>query len=324
MKSAHLLLALLLPLLTTCVAARRTAATGSAATSQRSDKTFRVTGYVLDATNQQPVAGTMVHFQGVGLYDMLLGSRVPQTDAKGFFVLRLPVSNLVKGGYLETRTLFYEGRTPLPADTAQPVTILLRRNAFRFKPIKPNGCQPLADTAQLPSYITMPIQGLSGSQYAFLIRDTTIHQPRKLWTITLTTGPASFPREPFALRIYPCNNEPAAPPCANAPSVAYTVFPQAGTTTYYLDSYNIMVPAGGFYIAVDYTVPSDRQPSRLDVLPNYTPYGPVLRPPCARADIRTWEYVIGKGWHRATAAENCWPLYESAISVEVEPAPAKR
>ena len=40
--------------------------------------------------------------------------------------------------------------------------------------------------------------------------------------------------------------------------------------------------------------------------------------------IRTLEYVIGKGWHRATAAENCWPLYESALSVEVEPAPAKR
>ena len=45
---------------------------------------------------------------------------------------------------------------------------------------------------------------------------------------------------------------------------------------------------------------------------------------CAQPDSRTWAYVIGIGWHRATAVENCWPLYESAISVEVEPAPAKR
>ena len=313
---------LLLPLLTTCVVERHPAATRSA-TSQRSDKTFWVTGYVRDAVNQQPVAGATVHFQGVGPYGLLLGSRVPQTDVKGFFALRLPVGNLVKGGYLETRTLFYEGRTPLPADTSQPVTILLRRNAFRFKPIKPNGCQPLADTAQLPRYVTMPIQGLPGSQYAFLIRDTTIHQPRKLWVITLTTGLGAFPREPFTLRIYPCNNEPAAPPCANAPSEAFTVFPLAGTATYDIDSYNVMIPAGGFYIAVDYTTSSNHA-SSLSALPTHTPYGPVLRPPCARADIRTWEYVIGKGWHRATAAENCWPLYESALSVEVEPAPARR
>ena len=53
---------------------------------------------------------------------------------------------------------------------------------------------------------------------------------------------------------------------------------------------------------------------------DYVPIGPIMRPPCAFADIRTWEYVIGKGWHRANPAESCWPLYESALSVEVEPA----
>ena len=55
----------------------------------------------------------------------------------------------------------------------------------------------------------------------------------------------------------------------------------------------------------------------------YVPTGPVLHPPYVFANTRTWENT-GKGWHRVMAAENCWPLYESAISVEVEPAPAKR
>ena len=53
----------------------------------------------------------------------------------------------------------------------------------------------------------------------------------------------------------------------------------------------------------------------------YVPIGPVLRPPYAFADTRTWEYVNGKGWHRITPAQNCWPRYESAISAEVEPLP---
>lgn len=32
---------------------------------------------------------------------------------------------------------------------------------------------------------------------------------------------------------------------------------------------------------------------------------------------------LGKGWRRASPAENCWPLYESALSVEAEAAPTQ-
>ncbi|GAA4043290.1 hypothetical protein GCM10022409_31600 [Hymenobacter glaciei] len=100
------------------------------------------------------------------------------------------------------------------------------------------------------------------------------------------------------------------------------VFPQYDSFSYDVSAYNIVVPAKGFYLGVEYLVGCDHCWG-TSLIPNYTPTGPILRPPCARADIRTWEYVIGKGWHRATAVENCWPLYESALSVEVEPAPSQ-
>ena len=80
------------------------------------------------------------------------------------------------------------------------------------------------------------------------------------------------------------------------------------------------ISGDSFFLGLEYTVGGDKFLC-FDPMDNYTPTGPVLRPPCARPDIRTWEYVIGKGWQRATAVENCWPLYESALSVEVEPAP---
>ena len=91
--------------------------------------------------------------------------------------------------------------------------------------------------------------------------------------------------------------------------------------TYDVGSYDIMVAGSGFYLALEPILSSDKF-FCADSTVAYKPTGPVLRPPCARPDIRTWEYAIGKGWYRATAAENCWPLYESALSVEVEPAPA--
>ena len=52
----------------------------------------------------------------------------------------------------------------------------------------------------------------------------------------------------------------------------------------------------------------------------YIPAGPFLRPPYSLAAARTWFYEANKGWQRIPAAQTCWPLYESALSVEVEPA----
>ena len=276
------------------------------------EKTFRVTGYVLDAASRKPIPKVWVE-------DILrLGGSFAQTDSSGHFVMLLS-NHKEKVRQLVVKTVLYEGVVTVAADTAQHVTILVHRNAFRFKPY---GCQLPADSARIPRY-EGSIQGFPGSQFAFLLRDSTNRQARRLRTITFTTGPSGIPREPFKFRIYPYGNQSIAPAGTNLLPEALYIFSQEGTFSYDVSAYNIVVPGSGFYLTIEYFVGCDHCPS-LSPLLNYGPTGPVLRPPCARADIRTWEYTIDKGWQRATAVENCWPLYESAISVEVEPAPAKR
>ena len=290
------------------------------ASLQRSERTFRVAGYVLDAVSRRPVPGVLVE-------DEYWTGEITQTrtDSNGYFVLRLlMVRPREKIRQLIVQTVLYEGEVIVASNNEQQVVILLRRNTFRFNPY---GCQQLADSARISPYAKGAIQGLPGSQFAFLIRDTRSRQPRQLRTVTFNTGPAGLPQEPFRLRVYPYEKQPVAPLGPDLLLEIIYVYPQKGTFSYDVSLYNIVVPYTGFYLAIEYVAGCDSHCIGLAPIPNYTPTGPILRPPCARADTRTWEYETGKGWHRATAAENCWPLYESALSVEVEPAaspPTKR
>ena len=134
------------------------------------EKTFRLVGYVLNEVSHEPIPGVMVES---GYW--VVGSSVFRTDARGRFVLHLPISFLNKGRRLQVHTMLYEGQAAIPTDTTQTVTLMLKRNAYRFKPF---GCQQLADTVHIPPYVTMPILGYPGSQYAFLIRDTTARASR--------------------------------------------------------------------------------------------------------------------------------------------------
>ena len=319
MKSARFLVVALLPLLVACAAAVPAAVTYSppdviVTQSQAVEKTFRLVGYVLNEVSHEPISGVMVKS---GYW--VVGSSVSRTDVWGRFVMHLPVSFLNKGRQLQVHTMLYEGQAAIPTDTTQTVTLMLKRNAYRFKPF---GCQQLADTVHIPPYVTMPILGYPGSQYAFFIRDTTARQPRQLRAITFRTGHAAFSREPFRLRIYQGHDNSTAPPSEELLLETLNIVPsqEEGVWTYDISSYNIKVSGTGFFIAMEYFVGDIH--GWEESIAKYTPTGPILRPACARADIRTWEYVIGKGWQRATSAENCWPLYESAISVEVEPAPS--
>ena len=276
---------------------------------QRPEKTFRVAGYVLDAGSRESAAGVYVWNN----------FNVARTDTNGHFTLRLPVSTFKKGSQAVVHTVFYDGSATIPADTTQPVEILLRRNAYRFKPI---GCQQLSDSARIPRYTSGALESVPGSQFAFLLQDTTYQQQRKLRSITFRVGQNGLPREPFRIRIYQYNAFAEAPPGQDLLRENILACPEKeGIITYDVSSYDIEVLGTGFYLALEPVLSSNKFYCTSAVV-GYTPTGPILRPPCARADIRTWEYVIGQGWHRATTAENCWPLYESALSVEVEPAPA--
>ena len=320
MKSARFLVVALLPLLAACAAAVPTYVwkpfSNPPATVTEAEKNFRIAGYVLDAGSCRPVPAIVVRDK-YSWHGTL-------TDANGHFVLHLPNNLYKKNKQVVVETVFYEGSAASPADTAKPITLLLKRNAYRFEPY---GCQHLADTARIPPHITLPILGLPGSQYAFLIQDSTARQPSKLKTLTFRFGPNGFPREPFRIRIYRYNG-PQQHPGEDLLTENVTVQDiQEGLFSFDISSYNIQphaatnvfLPANGFFVSLEWMVTELRGITYPIETPVTT--GPILRPPCARADIRTWEYVIGKGWQRATAVENCWPLYESALSVEVESVP---
>ena len=165
--------------------------------------------------------------------------------------------------------------------------------------------------------------GYPGSQFAFLMRDSLLQQAQKLRAVTFKIGGYDgIAPETFQLHIYQYNGRLDAPPVDDILLENFNISPSASETgflTYDVSAYNIIVPENGFFLAIEYFL-GDIHGLEYPLV-DYKPTGPILRPPCARADIRTWEYVIGKGWHRATNVENCWPLYESALSVEVEPAP---
>jgi len=322
MKSARLLVVALLLHVAACVVSAQAPARVRAAsppidsvavTFSRPEKTFRVVGYVLDKDSRQPVSNVSVCWEGYPV-------RKARTDARGHFALYLPVARqkYYENGLITVQALCYESSAVIPADTATPVTLLLTRNAYQPKPY---GCLQPADTAQISPYATRQLTGHPGTQCAFLIRDTTSRQPHKLRAVTIRVGRDGFTREPMRLRIYQYNERMNMPPGDDLLRENIVMCPpKEGVFTYDVGSYNIVVSGTGFFMGIEYTVGSDKFYCN-DPIAAYRAKGSVLRPPCTRADTRTWEYMGGSAWHRATAAENCWPLYESALSVEVEPTP---
>ncbi|GAA4043279.1 hypothetical protein GCM10022409_31590 [Hymenobacter glaciei] len=285
----------------------------SQSTTQRFQKgrSASVSGYVLDAATCQPMAGVPVAKNGAQT----------RTAKDGFFRLKYPLAQyqLYMSKELDelgVYSLNYAGSAAIPADTAQRVTLLLVRNTYRFPP---HGHLRPADSVHV-SPCRSPWQSLPGSQRAFLIQDSSIHQPRKLRALTFRVGKEGFGREPFRVRIYQYNGPDKAPGEDLLTENFVVSAGTEGTLTYDLTDYDVKVSGNGFFLALEYVVSGDK--FYLDYhMVGYVPTGPVLHPPYVFANTRTWFYIIGKGWQRQPPAENCWPLYESALSVEVEPVP---
>lgn len=323
MKSARFLVVALLPLLAACVTSAPTyvwqsspEASAIPKASTNPEKNCPLSGYVLDATTCQPLPNVTV---------LLSGWRLFKTDARGYFTLTLPSFVRKQPAELVVQSVLYEGSAPLPTDTASRVILLAKRKRFRTLA---GECQQLADSVHV-SPSAEPLFGLPGTQMAFLILDSAARQPRKLRTFTFRGGENGFPCEPFRVRIYRYDG-PEQPPGEDLLTENCVINNvRDGVISTDLSSYqiqphavgNVFLPTKGFFVAFEWIVTEWR--GIVAPMDAYVPVGPVLRPPCAFIDARTWVYVIGKGWHRATAVENCWPLYESALSVEVEPAPSQ-
>ena len=129
--------------------------------------------------------------------------------------------------------LLYEGQAAIPADTTQQVVILLKRNAYRFEPY---GCQRLADSAHVVPYTEQPILGIPGSQFVFLVQDSTSNsvkpnQQRKVRSLTFRTGSTGIPREPFRVRIYKYKG-PDQPPGEDLFTENFIICGKEGVFTY--------------------------------------------------------------------------------------------
>ena len=284
------------------------------------EKTVRLSGVVLDSLTQKPVPNVLVQSSTAGTVGM--AGAYARTDEKGRFDLSLSLVRREDAGALFVKTILYDGKATLPADTTQRVTLLLKRNAYRFQPY---GCQQPADSVHIPPYYAgLPEMGLPNFQFAFLIKDTALHQPHRLRSLTFRIGRNGFEREPFQIRIYQ-HTEPSQPPGPDVFTEFFIACPDAeGVFTYDLSGFNTVVPVDGFFVALEYKTGGDKFYC-TDPAVGYIPTGTILRPPCASADTRTWQYSqYHGGWKRLTPAAHYWPLYESALSVEVEPTPLEQ
>lgn len=169
------------------------------------------------------------------------------TDARGYFVLQLPGIVRKHPEKIFVVSLLYEAQAPLPADTAQRVTLLLKRNSFRFRPY---GCQAPADSVHMAPY-SRPWDGLMGTQWAFLVQDSSIHQPRKLQALTFRMGEQGFVQGYFIVRIYKYNG-PDQPPGEYLLNQDFKIsLERDGLLTCDLSTYDILVPEGGFFVALE-------------------------------------------------------------------------
>ena len=277
-------------------------------------KMLRVSGYVLDAKSRQPLSGVPVAKNGAQTL----------TNKDGFFRLTYPATPEVPAlagarDGLGIYSLDYAGSAAIPADTAQRATVLLQRTGYRTPPDTPH---PLGSVYGWPC--ASPWRELPGTQRAFLMQNSADQQPHKLRALTLRVGKGGFIRgEWLRVRIYRYNGPDERPGEDLLTENVILCLGTEGVLTYSL--YDVTVPGTGFFVALESPVGSDAFYCH-DPVVGYTPTGPVLRPPYAFDDTRTWcglnNYNTSQSWQRLPPAENCWPLYESAISAEIDAAPS--
>ena len=318
MKSARFLI---VALLTFMIAA----ACASATLHQHSRKTLRFSGQVLDSVSHRPIAAVLVRLsdeKGCGYGEAL-------TDSLGHFVLHL---NWKPEGpvYASVKTTYYEGRVLIVPDNLVPVVVRLHRNRFRFAAAS---CGPLADSGRVNPYASQRLLGMWPSEgfQVFYMANPLKRPAGYLRTITFDEARIGNICSMFRLRMFAVDGR-TREPGGNilTENVRLCLFREPWRTpklvTYDISSFEITVPTGGFYLGLEEITSSDAFHTCPDDLPNYSPKGTILRAPCSYEQCRTWTWknALTTEGRWTPPAEKCWPLYESALSVEVEPVPAKR
>ncbi|MGI4737753.1 MAG: carboxypeptidase-like regulatory domain-containing protein [Janthinobacterium lividum] len=271
----------------------------------------RITGRVVDAATQSPIP-----FASINLHDEQTGAL---TNEYGYFQLAMPTkvtedSIIVMAlGYRRTALFVKRGANmeevilQIPKLSIQLATVNIE--ASKVKPLL------LGAHANSPG--AGMIQGMPGSQYAFLCKNEKAKKLGLIRSVAFYIGENGFPREPFRVRIYKADGNYNAP---NSDMLAESVIVSAARGgewfTVDLTAYNIPAPEEGFYVAMEWIVSGDKFYT-TNFMDNYTPYGQILRPTFEFKDSRTWSYAIGRGWNLVTLA-NGGSRFNAMMRAEVD------
>ena len=271
----------------------------------------RITGRVVDAVTKDPIP-----FASIGLLDEQTGAL---TNEYGFFQLATPIKAMDDSiivmalGYRRTALLVKRGASMEDLILEMPKqNIVLADVKVESKGMKAlmMGCRSNSPGAGM-------IQGMPGSQYAFMVKNEKQKKLGYIRSVSFYIGENGYPREPFRVRLYKADGNYSAP---NSDMLTDNVVVSAARGgewfTVDLTGYNIVAPEEGFYVAMEWIVSGDKFYT-TNFMDNYTPYGQILRPTFEFKEPRTWNYTIGRGWSLITLA-NRGSRYNAMIRAEVD------
>ena len=275
-------------------------------------QTAQIKGTIVDKDTKEPLP-----FTSVGLKDEQIGAL---SNEHGVFIVPAPTKNaqdtlmVVALGYLRKTLLVKRGvavdnliiEVPKRAIELGGVTV----QAGKVKNLG------LGAKAKDPG--DGMIQGQPGSQYAFFVKNDKNKRLGNVRTVSFFIGEHGFPREPFRVRIYKADGNYNAPNTDLLTENVVVSAPQGGQWyTVDLTPYNIVAPAEGFFVAMEWVVSGDKF-FATNFMDNYTPYGQIMRPTFEFKESRTWNYTIGRGWSLITAANAQGLRYNAMIKAEVD------
>ena len=271
----------------------------------------RITGRVVDQESKDPIP-----FASIGLREEQTGAL---TNEYGFFQLSTPVKSVDDSiivmalGYRRTALFVKRGATMEDLIIEMPKAFVKLNDVV----ITEKGMKVLMMGCRSNSPGAGMIQGMPGSQYAFMVKNEKQKKLGYIRSVSFYIGENGYPREPFRVRLYRADGNYSSP---NSDMLTDNVVVSAARGgewfTVDLTSYNIVAPEEGFYVAMEWIVSGDKFYT-TNFMDNYTPYGQILRPTFEFKEPRTWNYTIGRGWSLITLA-NGGSRYNAMIRAEVD------
>lgn len=190
--------------------------------------------------------------------------------------------------------------------------------------------RPVADRRRQPttragtlSLGTAPIRatrGISGTRYAFLVKNDAPTRRRTLRTASFYIGDGALPRDVFRLRLFAVADNAPGPDILTE-NVLLEAPQHNAWFTVDLAHYQLPVPAAGFFVALEY-IPTEgtRNTYTSHLLWDYTPTGPFIRPVWEASTSTVWSNPVGEGWELLPLHNGLFGRYSAMIKLEVDPA----